>query len=269
MYKILMVEDEQDVLDIAQKRLEHLGFDVSVARNGQQAWETTMKVVPDLIITDMVMPMMSGFELCKAVKNHTETRNIPIIVLSAKTSMEDSFIYLGIKDFIPKPISMASLEEKINQRLRSTAFIKQQHGKVLVHAVRPAVLSQVEDLVRQDSRWMGMYAKNARELFAQATSAVPDIVLVDLFMDDVPADEMIKALKSLTKLRNTRFFTYYSGLTDSPDSVANQAKMIEVQYLKRTAEENGAEEYWGAFNTGNFMHLINVAQDSTREHPVA
>ena len=263
MYKILMVEDERDVADIVKKRLERMGFEVAVAYDGQQGWETAMKMIPDLIVTDVIMPGMNGFELCKAIKSHEETKDIPIIVLTAKNSMQDSFIYLGVKDFLVKPLVPETLENKIKERLKVSTFAKHQHAKVLIHAVRPAVLSEAEVLVRKDDHWMGMYAKNARELFTQAVSAVPDIILVDLFMDDIPADEMVKVLKSLTKLRNARIFTYYSGITDSPDSVANQAKMIEIQYLKRTAMEAGAEQYLGPFNADNFMELINAEHKAT------
>ncbi len=257
-----MVGDEEQISSAVKDHLEPLGFHVSVVKDGQHGLETAVKTIPDLIVTDMMVPVMSGFELCKAIKASQDTKNIPIIVLLGKASMQDSFIYLGIKDFIAKPVVLASLENTIKERLKVTAFAKQQHTKILVHAVRSSVLLAAEELIRKDNRWTGLYARDAKELFAHAVSAVPDIILMDLFMNDIPADEMIRSLKHLGKLRHARIFTYYSGLSDNPDSIANQAKMIEVQYLKRTTMEAGATEYWGPFNADNFMGLILAAQKS-------
>ncbi len=105
-YKILIVDDTRESIDLLGEVLSD--FEKSVATSGEQAIKiATGKNKPDLILLDIMMPEMDGFEVCRVLKANAETKNIPIIFITAKSSVEDEALglALGAIDFIPKPIS--------------------------------------------------------------------------------------------------------------------------------------------------------------------
>ena len=85
MPKVLVVDDEQDILELIRHSLAKEGFEVHVAANGAQALEQARKVKPEIIIMDVMMPVMDGMEACRQLKDNPETKNIPVIFLTARS----------------------------------------------------------------------------------------------------------------------------------------------------------------------------------------
>ncbi|MBI5463352.1 MAG: response regulator transcription factor [Ignavibacteriales bacterium] len=117
--KILVVDDEQDILDLLTYNLAKAGFAVSTASNGKEALERA-EAAPDLILLDVMMPKMDGFEVVKELKRATATKNIPVIFLTAKGMEVDEVVglELGADDYILKPISMTKLLARVKTALR-------------------------------------------------------------------------------------------------------------------------------------------------------
>jgi CheY-like chemotaxis protein len=108
---IVVADDDPDILSIVSMSLEAQGYDVHKATNGQEAVDLAKAHGPDLIIMDMMMPIMSGYEAVQALKADDSTRNIPIIGLSAKamaTDMERA-TDVGIDGYITKPFRIAQV----------------------------------------------------------------------------------------------------------------------------------------------------------------
>ncbi len=255
--KILYAEDERDVLDVVRKRLSTGGFEVFPAENGKDAYDLTVKHNPDLIITDVMMPVMNGFEFCKALKHNEQTKQIPIIVLTAKANMEDSFIFLGVNDFLRKPFQFEQLEVKIKDRLSLTAAMHTSKTKILFHCVKPAAMTAARTLIESVPQWSSKFVNTGAEVLARAQEFVPEVIVLDLFMSDMPVYEVTAQLKMNPELANAQILTYYSPLSSDQDQVAIQAKMLEVQYLKNATTDAGAKEYLGPFNPANFVGLFN------------
>jgi CheY-like chemotaxis protein len=116
MTRILCVEDSDDNLYMLHRRLSRAGFDVKVASNGTEgvAWAKTMQ--PDLIVMDLNLPGLNGWEATRQLKSQPETKHIPIIVLTGETSKKsrEEAIAAGCDDFRLKPIDFGGLVEKIN-----------------------------------------------------------------------------------------------------------------------------------------------------------
>ncbi len=114
--KIMVVDDEPDVLLVGRTVLEKEGYEVIDAHNGEDCLEILKTENPDLILLDVMMPGIDGFEVCKRIKNDTKTKDIPIIILSAKGGEEDVLkgMSLGIADYFPKPFSYDILLGKID-----------------------------------------------------------------------------------------------------------------------------------------------------------
>jgi CheY-like chemotaxis protein len=113
---ILVVDDEPGVLETLRMQLGERGYPVDVASDGEEAVRFLKRQTPDLVILDVVMPKMNGYELLRWIRNQPQTRHLPVIVLSAyKLSDEQSeFPSLGIDAYIEKSEGLASLFEKID-----------------------------------------------------------------------------------------------------------------------------------------------------------
>lgn len=117
---ILIVEDEEAIRDSLVALLELHNYQTLVSINGAQGLELAKQHIPDLIISDVIMPQMSGFELLSELRNNTETELIPIIMLTAKADLESKLqgLELGADDYITKPFEFKELHLKIINLLR-------------------------------------------------------------------------------------------------------------------------------------------------------
>ena len=106
-YKILVVDDEEHIRKILKFKLEKHGYSVITAENGEIALQIIRRESPDLIILDLMMPKMDGFEVCKRIRRNFQTAQIPIIMLTAKSDMADKIKGLGggANDYLIKPYS--------------------------------------------------------------------------------------------------------------------------------------------------------------------
>lgn len=258
MYRILIVDDEVDVVDLTRKRLIKDGYEVYPAYNGQEAYQLAVKYMPDLIISDVLMPNMNGFEFCKAVRDNEKTKEIPIIIMTGNRSdMQDAFLFLGIKDILLKPFNLDQLEEKIRFHLGIAKHAHTQKTKMLLHCVRPAKMSATKAIIESVPQWVATYATTGAELIARAKETQPDVIAVDLFMNDMPADEAILCIKSISELEHANIITFYSPIAEGDEYII-QARMIEIQYLKSATSAAGAREYLGPLNNpANFIAMFD------------
>jgi two-component system alkaline phosphatase synthesis response regulator PhoP len=118
--KILIVDDEQDILELIRHTLNKDGFEVHVAVNGQQAIEKAKKLLPDLILMDVMMPVMDGMEACRLIKDDATIKDIPIVFLTARSEefAELAGFEAGADDYIAKPIRSRVLLSRIKAILR-------------------------------------------------------------------------------------------------------------------------------------------------------
>lgn len=119
-YKILVVDDEIDILEFIQYNLKKEGYDVHLAHNGQEAIDVAKKVKPDLILLDVMMPVMDGIEACKQIKSNSELEKIFIVFLTARAEeySEIAGFNAGADDYISKPIKPRVLLSRISAILR-------------------------------------------------------------------------------------------------------------------------------------------------------
>lgn len=116
---VLAVDDEPHILFILSQVLESKGCKVLNADGGEKAIKMALKNMPDLIILDVMMPDISGFEVCQHLKNNPKTKAIPVIILTAEQNEEhkEAMIRMGVEDYISKPFSPNGLSKKIDDIL--------------------------------------------------------------------------------------------------------------------------------------------------------
>jgi CheY-like chemotaxis protein len=119
MPKILLVEDNEMNRDMLSRRLQRKGYCVVTAQDGEQGHLLALSETPDLILMDISLPAMDGWEVTRLLKNNDATRHIPIIVLTAHALVSDraKAFEAGCNDFDTKPIEFGRLSEKIENLL--------------------------------------------------------------------------------------------------------------------------------------------------------
>ena len=129
---ILIVEDNNEIRHYLSSGLAEL-FNTLEARNGEEALEKLKDNEVDIIVTDVMMPVMDGIKLCKNVKQNIRTCHIPVIILSAKSEVKDQMegLQMGADDYIPKPFSLAILTTKIQNMMRTRRRMLERYSKSL------------------------------------------------------------------------------------------------------------------------------------------
>ncbi len=145
-YRILIVDDRIDNRGVLQGLLEPLGFEVLPAHHGQAAWQMLQQQQVDLVITDLLMPVMDGFQLLQQLKSHPSTAGIPVIASSASVIefQQSKSRALGFADFLPKPVEAKTLVYLLEQTLGLTWIYPDPEP---TQVQRPLIMPSSADLV--------------------------------------------------------------------------------------------------------------------------
>lgn len=154
--KILVVEDEKAIADILVFNLQREGYDTLVAYDGAEGLRCALEEAPDLILLDVMLPEMDGFEVCRTLR--AEGNNVPIIMITAREEETDKVfgLELGADDYITKPFSMRELLARVRTNMRRAASMAP------AAAEEPGDQIKVKDLVIDRTR-RAVY-KNGKEL---------------------------------------------------------------------------------------------------------
>lgn len=131
---ILIVEDEEDIASLIAHHVEGAGFNVMVAYNGAAAFKEIDKQLPDLILLDLMLPDMDGTEICKILKQKPATKDIPIIMVTAKAEEVDRIVglELGADDYVVKPFNTRELVLRVKGVLKRIKAPREEQ-KILKH----------------------------------------------------------------------------------------------------------------------------------------
>lgn len=107
MTRLLVVDDDPDLLDVLIIKLGGAGFEISSAADGETAIETALALPPDLIVLDWALPGLDGLEVCAELRRHPQTRDVPVILLTAKAQERDvqRGVAAGVMRYVTKPFS--------------------------------------------------------------------------------------------------------------------------------------------------------------------
>lgn len=150
--KILIIEDDRDIVEMVEYNLEEEGYETLSALNGEAGLELAGRQYPDLIILDVMLPLIDGFEVCRKLKSNDVTADIPIIILSAKSQETDKVVglELGADDYVTKPFSPRELIARIRAILRrgrehrSASTI--ERGDVVIDSTRHKAVVRGEEI---------------------------------------------------------------------------------------------------------------------------
>jgi len=118
--RILIIEDERALTDVLSYNLQREGYEPIVANDGQEGLRKAQTLLPDAVLLDLMLPVRNGLEVCRELRSGDRTRNLPIIMLTAKAEETDQVVgfSLGADDYVTKPFSVKVLMERIKALLR-------------------------------------------------------------------------------------------------------------------------------------------------------
>ena len=146
--RILVIEDEPANIQTLSTLLKERGHQINIATNGRQALEVLERIRPDLILLDIMMPEMDGFETCRRIKASTAWREIPIIFLTAKTDTADIVrgFELGAVDYVAKPFNAHELLARVNTHL-TLDYLHRENERLLLNVLPASIANKLKQQV--------------------------------------------------------------------------------------------------------------------------
>jgi two-component system alkaline phosphatase synthesis response regulator PhoP len=228
MTKILLVDDEKDIVEFLKYNLEQENFDVLVGYNGEEALEK-LSQKPDLIILDIMMPKMDGYEVCKKIRSTKGFESIPVIFLTAKSGETDEIkgLEIGASDYIQKPISPKKLIARVNSNLRKYADISVAAGPIKIK-IGPLEIDKEKFVVsidgnvkvfpRKEFELLYYLANNPGRVFSREV-LLKDVWGANVYVVDRTVDVHIRKIRE--KLEN------FSELIETVKGVGYRFKSVE------------------------------------------
>ena len=235
---VLIVEDNSDILEYIEQSFCDI-FDVKTASNGSEGIEIARSVIPDVIVTDIMMPVMDGIEMCRMLKNDVSTSHIPIIMLTAKDSSFDkeTGYKLGVDSYLTKPFNSSLLLARINNIISHRHMISEYY-KTLSHIVKKDNLSNNikveeklrfhESMNRIDREFMDKLDNIVRNNLSSGQVNV-DYLTDKMFMSRATLYRKIKALTGMSSneyIRNVRMQMAKELLISGDMSVAEVSDAV-------------------------------------------
>jgi two-component system, OmpR family, alkaline phosphatase synthesis response regulator PhoP len=191
--KILLVDDEPDILDFMEYNLVKEGYDVSTAQNGQEAISIADEIVPDLIVLDVMMPVMDGIEACDELKKNAKLSQTIITFLSARSEDYSQIAGLeaGADDYISKPIKPKVLVSKIKALLRrKPTLVDAEEDDNNMIKVDDIVIDRSEYLIKKGETVFSL-PKKEFELLALLLSKPGKVFTRESIMDKVWGTDVV------------------------------------------------------------------------------
>jgi len=166
--KVLIVDDEPDILDLLEYNLATNGFDVSKGKNGAEAIQLAETHHPDLIILDVMMPVMDGIKACEYIRKRPELSHIPVVFLTARSEeyAELAGFEAGADDYIVKPIKPRVLVKRINALLRRGTKRETSTQLIKIHELE---INKEEYSVRKEDRMVDLTRREFELLYYLAS----------------------------------------------------------------------------------------------------
>jgi len=195
---ILVVDDDANIRSLLQQELSEAGYSVRLAEDGRKALALIREEMPGLVILDVMMPEMNGFDVAAVLKNDPATMHIPIIILSILEDKERGF-RLGVDRYLTKPIDTASLFREIGTLFDQGTSRK----KVMVVDEDASTLRSITDVLQ--TRGYQVVEANGSELVSRAVSSKPDIIILNSLLSN---NEAVRALRFEKGMENVLFLIY-------------------------------------------------------------
>lgn len=240
MKKILIIEDDTFLGDVLMQKLKQEGYDVSLASDGAVGLKEFADSKPDLVLLDIILPTMNGYEILEARAKDPAIANIPVIIISnsGQPIEINRALSLGVRDYAVKAqMDPEEIAQKVHACLRETTTSPGTRlaGKKILWVEDDSFLS---DLLAQKLSHEGcssMYARDGEQALEMLKKEVPDIVLLDVILPGMSGFDVLKTIKADERLKHIPVMVL-SNLGQSADT--QKAKELgAIKYLVKAEHD--------------------------------
>ena len=217
--RVLLVDDSELVHRHTGSILRDAGYELDEAWDGEAGWEALRQRRPDVLLTDVEMPKLDGFELCRRVKGDTRTRDIPVVICSSLGQAEnlERGFDAGADDYLVKPVLAAELTSRLTTLLASRLAAERE--RILIVDDSAAIRHLVADCLRRQG-FSVETAVDGQDGYEKAAKKPPDLVLTDYDMPRMTGFQLVMALRNNPETRDVPLV-----MLTARDSSRDQAQM--------------------------------------------
>lgn len=225
--KILIVDDNVDAVELLEKRLRSEGYNTADAYDGEEGLKKVVEYNPDLIILDVMMPKLDGYEVCKRLKIDENTRYIPVLMLTAKSDVESKVkgLDIGADDYLPKPFDY----KELSARIRSLLSIKAAHEKLVVEEKTGALEQMMDQVAHEIRNPLTSIGGFARKVYGKLPEDDPNKKYMEMIIENVTVlESMIKQLIELKTMDIS-----FKEPTNINDVIMEALKIFEHEFRQK------------------------------------
>jgi len=225
--KILIVDDAIDTVELLRKRFHSEGYDTSEAYDGEEALKRVDEYNPDLIVLDVMMPKIDGYEVCRRLKNDENKKYIPILMLTAKGGVESKVkgLEIGADDYLAKPFDY----KELSARVKSLLTIKASREKLLEEEKSVALEKMMDEVAHEIRNPLVSIGGFAKRVYDRLPENDPNKKYLEMIMDEVSKlENMVKLLIELKTMA-----VCYSECADVNDIIKEVLSIHEEELAEK------------------------------------
>lgn len=248
--KILIVDDAVDTVELLKKRLRFEGYDTAEAYDGEEGLKRVAEYNPDLIILDVMMPKLDGYEVCQRLKSDENTKYIPVLMLTAKSEVEDKVkgLDIGADHYLAKPFDY----KEVSARVRSLVATKAAREKLVEEEKSEALEQMMEEVAHEIRNPLTSIGGFARRVYDRLPQGDPNKKYMEMIINDVARLENM--MKELLELETAAIS--YRERTNINDVIMEALKSFE-----QDLEDRGIE---AKTELGDNLPLISIDQEQMK-----
>ena len=271
--KILIVDDDADIRVSTGSVLRKRGYEVLSAPNGYEALQVLKHQRPDLILVDVLMPVMDGYSFYKEIKSQRLTEDIPILIITGRGKMEDTFKVAGVDGFIAKPFSPEQLLTEVEhilladttRKAGSTTDGAGERKRVLVVTAERLL---GESIMNQAIRagYTSELSLTSSEAIAKIVKLVPHVCVIDVFIDDMRLAEFVDVIRKLPQMDNKILIGFYYYAPEDLNQEAVRKRLLQIDELTKLFLRSGGDEFLGRYQPQTFLKMILEKTQRSRNY---
>ena len=225
--KILIVDDAVDTVELLRKRFHSEGYDTAEANDGEEALQKVEQYHPDLIVLDVMMPKLDGYEVCRRLKADENTKYVPVLMLTAKGEIENKVkgLEIGADDYLPKPFDY----KELSARVKSLLTIKEAREKLVEEEKSEALEKMMDEVAHEIRNPLASIGGFAKRVYDKLPEGDPNKKYMEMIMDDVlKLEDMVKQLIELKTVA-----ICYLESTDINDVIIEALELYEEELAEK------------------------------------
>jgi two-component system sensor histidine kinase/response regulator len=225
--KILIVDDAIDTVELLRKRFHSEGYETSEAYDGEEALKRVDEYNPDLIVLDVMMPKIDGYEVCRRLKNDENKKYIPVLMLTAKGEVESKVkgLEIGADDYLAKPFDY----KELSARVKSLLTIKASHEQLVEEEKSVALEKMMDEVAHEVRNPLVSIGGFAKRVYDRLPESDPNKKYLEMIMDEVSKlENMVKLLIELKTMA-----VCYSECCDVNDIIMESLSVHEEELAEK------------------------------------